>query len=188
VALKSALALCFRQDIFDLPQASVKKPPPHGVPDGGKPVRAIPLNGLGDRCQSKPCSFRAGAQREAEGVKVGEADLLDDPARGGKRGLVLAGETHDEVRAKRGVRQAVADLGDGGAIGRHRVRTPHRTEDVVAASLQGNVEVRAQPRVLGEDVEEAVRDTGDVEGREAQADEMLDILEPLMLEVAGGRA
>ena len=70
----------------------------------------------------------------------------------GQAGLVMgggfAGKADDDVGGDGGVRQGAANQGNGAAVVVGVVAAAHCPQDGVAAALEGDVEVRAEARVL----------------------------------------
>ncbi len=74
---------------------------------------------------------------------------------GAEIAIGLAGESDDQVRPERRVRQTAENRGHGPAVVRRRIGTTHPLEHAIAGMLEGQVEVRGEsPAARGDQLDD----------------------------------
>ena len=121
-----------------------------------------------------------GPRRERKDVQMGEPAFVDQVERARKHRLGLGRKARDDVGAEHHVRpqppHLVAERDRVGA----QVPPLHALEDEIVARLQRQMQVRHQPRVIGEGIEQVAVGLDRIDRREPQPRELRHMLEDLL--------
>src|SRR5215472_13982553 len=132
---------------------------------------------------------RAGPRREREDVEMREPACIDEIERARKHVLGLGREPGDDVAAEDDVRpQSTHRFAEGDGIGA-QMPALHALQDEIVARLQREMQMRHQPRVAGERIEEVADGLDRVDRRESQPRELRHVFQNLLHQCAElGRA
>ena len=112
--------------------------------------------GLGRYGQGNLQRLGAGTFGVAEDVKLGNVETINETVAVLKEGIRLSAHTHDDVHADEGIGHPRVDALYFLAEELCRIASAHQAQDIVAAALQGNVEVGHESAAVGAEVDDVV--------------------------------